>query len=68
MSIISAIYNLFWGDLFTLPLPGGGQIGISLLVAILIPAGIYFTIRTKGLPVRCMGAMLRISVEKELSK
>ena len=47
MQIISAIYNLLWGDLFTIPLPGGGSIGISLLVAILIPAGFYFTIRTK---------------------
>ena len=29
MQIISAIYNLLWGDLFQIPLPGGGQIGIS---------------------------------------
>ena len=65
MSIISAIYNLFWGDLFTLPLPGGGQIGISLLVAILIPAGIYFTIRTKCLPIRCFPEMLRVALERE---
>ena len=65
MSIISAIYNLLWGDLFTIPLPGGGSIGISMLVAILIPAGIYFTIRTKCLPIRCFPEMLRIALERE---
>ena len=65
MRIISAIYSLLWGDLFTIPLPGGGSIGISLLVAILIPAGIYFTIRTKCLPIRCFPEMVRISLERQ---
>ena len=65
MSIISAIYNFLWGDLFTLPLPGGGSIGISLLVAILIPAGIYFTVTTKCLPIRCFPEMIRIALERQ---
>lgn len=65
MQIISFFYNLLWGDLFTIPLPGGGSIGISLLVLLLIPAGIYFTIRTKFLPIRFFPEMLRISVEKK---
>ena len=65
MSIISAFYNFLWGDLFHLPLPGGGSIGISLLVALLIPAGIYFTIRTKCLPIRCFPEMIRISLERQ---
>lgn len=65
MQIISAIYNLLWGDLFTIPLPGGGSIGISLLVAILIPAGFYFTIRTKCLPIRCFREMIRIALERQ---
>ena len=65
MQVISAIYNLLWGDLFTIPLPGGGGIGISLLVAILIPAGIYFTIRTKCLPIRCFREMIRIALERQ---
>lgn len=67
MQIISFFYNLLWGDLFTIPLPGGSSIGISLLVLILIPAGIYFTIRTKFLPIRFFPEMLRISVEKNSS-
>ena len=63
--IISIICNFLWGDLFTIPLPGGSSIGISLLVLLLIPSGIYFTIRTKFLPIRCFPEMLRISVEKK---
>ena len=65
MALIQAVYNLLWGDLFSIPLPGGGSIGISLLVLLLIPSGIFFTIRTKFLPVRLFPEMLRISVEKE---
>lgn len=65
MSIITALYNLLWGDLFTISLPGGSSIGISLLVLLLIPAGIYFTIRTRFLPIRFFPEMLRISVEKK---
>jgi len=64
MKLFTAIYNFMWGDLFSIPLPGGSSIGISLLVLILIPAGIYFTIRTKVLPIRFFPEMLRISVEK----
>ena len=64
MGIITAIYNFLWGDLFAIPLPGGSSIGISLLVLLLIPAGIFFTIRTRFLPIRCFPEMLRITVEK----
>ncbi len=68
MDLFKAIYNIFWGDLFTIPLPGGSSLGISLLVLILVPAGIFFTIRTKFLPFRCFPEMLRISVEKHTGK
>lgn len=65
MNFITFLYNLLWGDLITIPLPDGSSIGLSLLVMILIPAGIYFTIRTKFLPIRCFPEMLRISIEKQ---
>jgi len=65
LNIVSIVYNFLWGDLFSIPLPGGGSIGISLLVAILIPAGLYFTIRTRFLPIRLFPEMVRISVEKQ---
>ena len=67
MQIISNIYNLFWGDLFFLTLPGGSSIGISLMVALLLPAGLYFTIRTGFLPVRMFSEMLRITAQRRSS-
>lgn len=65
MELISILYNLLWGDLFTIPLPGGSSLGISLLVLILIPAGIYFTFKTRFLPIRLFPEMIRVSVEKK---
>lgn len=67
MSIITFMNDLLWSDFITLPLPDGSSIGLSLLVLILIPAGIFFTIRTKFLPIRCFPEMLRISIEKQTS-
>ena len=66
MGIISAVYNFLWGDLFTIPI--GGGIGISLLVALLIPAGLYFTVRTRALPLRCFPEMLRLVVRRETDR
>ena len=40
VSLIRAVYNLLWGDIVQIPLPGGSSLGLSLLVIILIPAGI----------------------------
>ena len=65
LAIVSKIYALLWGDLFFIPLPGGDSIGISLLVAILIPSGIFFTIRTRFLPIRLFPEMVRISLETQ---
>ncbi|WP_455581958.1 alanine/glycine:cation symporter family protein [Dysosmobacter sp.] len=64
VTLISAIYQLLWGDLFAIPLPGGGTAGISLLVLLLIPTGLFFTFRTRFLPVRLFPEMLRLTVEK----
>ena len=47
VSLIERIYALLWGDLIHVPLPGGDSVGISLLIILLIPTGIYFTVRTK---------------------
>lgn len=64
VTLISAIYQLLWGDLFAIPLPGGDTAGISLLVLLLIPTGLFFTFRTRFLPVRLFPEMLRLTVEK----
>ena len=67
MTVFRFVYNLLWGDLVTIPLPTGGSIGLSLLVLILIPSGIYFMIRTRFLPFRLFPEMLKITVEKKTS-
>lgn len=66
-SLISLIYNFLWGDLITIPLPGGSSLGLSLLVIILIPSGIYFTFKTKFVLFRYFPEMIRISIEKKSS-
>lgn len=65
MNAVKSVYQFLWGDLVTLPLPGGSSVGLSLLVLLLIPAGIYFTIRTRFLPIRLFPEMLKITVEKK---
>ena len=65
MKLFYALVNLLWGDLVTIPLPGGGSIGLSLLVLLLIPAGIFFTIRTKFVLIRCFPEMLRLTFGKK---
>ena len=62
--IFYTVFDILWGDLITIPLPGGSSLGLSLLILILIPSGIYFTIRTRFLPFRLFPEMLRITVEK----
>ncbi|GFI18919.1 MAG: alanine:cation symporter family protein [Lachnospiraceae bacterium] len=64
-NIFYSVYNILWGDLIQIPLPGGSTLGLSLLVLILIPSGIYFTFRTKFLPFRLFPEMLKIAVEKK---
>lgn len=63
--LFHAVYHILWGDLIAIPLPGGGSLGISLLVLILIPSGIYFTIQTKALPFRLFPEMLKVTTEKK---
>ena len=67
MKLLYAIYDFMWGDLVTIPLPGGGSFGLSLLVLILVPAGIFFTLRTRFLPIRLFPEMIRVTLEKETS-
>ena len=51
-----------------IPLPGGSTLGISLLIILLIPTGIYFTIRTRFLPIRLFPDMVQALVEKKQDK
>ena len=63
--IYSAILYFFTGALFKIPLGGDSTLDISLMILLLVPAGLFFMIRTKFVPVRMFPEMLRISVEKK---
>ena len=65
VTLIEKVYSFLWGDLLKIPLPGGNSLGISLLILLLIPTGIYFTVRTRCLPVRLFPDMLKALVEKK---
>lgn len=62
MTVFKAVYNLLWGDMVQIPLPGGSSLGLSLLVMILVPAGVYFTVRTRFLPFRLFPEMVRVTM------
>ncbi len=62
VTVFKAVYNLLWGDLVQIPLPGGSSLGLSLLVMILVPAGVYFTVRTRFLPFRLFPEMVRVTM------
>ncbi len=66
VNLIESVYRLLWGDLFTLPLAGG--IGISFMVVLLFTAGIWFTCRTRLLPVRLFRDMIAAVCEKKQSE
>ena len=63
VNLIESVYRLLWGDLFTIPL--GGGIGISFRVVLLFTAGIWFTCRTRLLPVRLFRDMIAAVCEKK---
>lgn len=65
LQLIEATYNFLWGDLFQIPLPGGGSIGISLLIIFLVPAAVYFTIRTRFMQLRLFPDMVRALTEQK---
>lgn len=64
--LIEAVYRFLWGDWFVLPVAGG--VGISLMVVLLLTAGIFFTVRTRLLPVRLFRDMLSAVCEKNQSQ
>lgn len=67
IQLIEGVYRLLWGDLFTLHL-GGVTLSLSLMVVLLLTAGVYFTCRTRLLPVRLFRDMLAAVCEKKNDK
>ncbi len=62
MTLFYFFFNLLWGDLFYIPLPGGSKLGISLLVLILIPLGIFFTVKLRFVQFRKFPDMIHITL------
>ncbi len=61
MRILYFFYNLLWADLFTIPLPGGSSLGISLLVLLLVPTGIWLTFRSRFVQIRLFKEMVHVA-------
>lgn len=68
VTVIERVYYFLWGDWLRIPLPGGGALALPLLVILLLPTGIYFTVRTRLLPVRMFPEMVRVFLEKDGKK
>lgn len=66
MQLFQSVYNFLWGDLVSIPLPGGSALGLSLLVLLLIPAGLYCMVITRFLPIRLLPEMVRVAAEKKI--
>ena len=62
-TLIEAVYRFLWGNLVSISLPGGSELGLPLLVLILIPTGVFFTVRTRVLPVRMCREILKVSLD-----
>lgn len=65
--LIESVYGFLWGDLFTIRL-ANTTVGIPLLVVLLIPAGIFFTLRTRFMPIRKFPQMIRALGDKKEDK
>lgn len=65
MQLLYFVYNLLWADLFSITLPGGSQLGISLLVVLLVATGLWLTFRTRFVQVRMFGEMVKIATHNQ---
>lgn len=66
MQLINALNGFLWGEVIILNL-GNIKIGLSIIILILLPSGIYFTIKTKFLPFRLFSEMLKVVKEPKKS-
>ena len=64
IQLIEGVYHLLWGDLLTLHL-GNVTLSLSFMVILLLTAGVFFTLRTRLLPVRLFRDMIAAVCEKK---
>ena len=65
IKIIESVYYFLWGDWIRLPLPGESTLTLPLLAVLLVPAGIFFTLRTRFVQLRLLPDMVRSLTEKD---
>ena len=65
-NMVLSLNGLLWGKLITVNV-GETIVELSLLVVILIPVGIYFTLKTKFLPFRLFPEMIKCVLEPKSS-
>ena len=63
IQLIEGVYRLLWGDQLTLHLRRV-TLTLSIMVILLLTAGVFFTLRTRLLPVRLFRDMLAAGCEK----
>ncbi len=64
INLIEKIYFFLWGDWIHIPIPDGSAINLPFLVILLVPTGIYCTIRTRFLQFRMLPDMVHELLEK----
>lgn len=64
VKLIETVYN-FYGEIYSPHPYPAAEHSLSLLVILLIPTGVYFTIRTKFLPIRLFKDMVGALFEKK---
>lgn len=66
-TIVSSLNGFLWGDVINLNF-GEIKVGLSILVIMLIPTGIYYSIKTKMLSFRLFPEMIRIILKNKVSE
>nr|WP_307774432.1 alanine/glycine:cation symporter family protein [uncultured Cetobacterium sp.] len=66
-TIVSAMNGFLWGDIVMLNM-GETKIGLSILVLLLIPTGIYYSVKTKMLSFRLFPEMIKIVLKNRVSE
>lgn len=62
VNVIEGVYFFLWGDWIKVPFING-SISIPLLVLLLLPAGIFFTCRTRFIQIRMLPDMVMVTLK-----
>nr|WP_288555827.1 alanine/glycine:cation symporter family protein [uncultured Mediterraneibacter sp.] len=66
--IVQSVYLFLWGDLIHISLPDGSEVGLSLMIILLIPTGLFFSVKTRFMAVRLIPDMLKALKGKRRKK